>query len=389
MTPRRAALAGFTLALWLGAWPAWPAANATDTIPSSLSDEQFWKLTQDLSESDGYFRSENLLSNEMVFARVVPELLGRTKPDGIYLGVGPEQNFTYIATMRPRMAFIIDIRRGNLLLQLMYKALFELSPDRAEFVSRLFTKARPASLTPESTARELMDAYWDVVTSDEATYQANLRAIEDVLIRKHRFPLSQQDRDGLAYVYHAFYWFGPRITYGSSRGGPNISGVSYADLMMTRDSVSGAERSYLASEDSFAFLKVMQSRNLVVPLVGDFAGPKALRAVGAYVRDRGATITAFYVSNVESYLYRNGVWPNFCANVATFPLEESSVFIRPMGAGGGTVMMTVTATTSGLPIRNPILMGGTVVTPNPISTPVPTGRGAPFGAMAAETAGCK
>jgi hypothetical protein len=362
MTLRRAALAGFTLALWLGAWPAWPAANATDTIPSSLSDEQFWKLTQDLSESDGYFRSENLLSNEMVFARVVPELLGRTKPDGIYLGVGPEQNFTYIATMRPRMAFIIDIRRGNLLLQLMYKALFELSPDRAEFVSRLFTKARPTSLTPESTAKELMDAYWDVVTSDEPTYQANLRAIEDVLIRKHRFPLSAQDRDGLAYVYHAFYWFGPRINWSSSANGSFGGGQTYADLMMQADA-TGRGLSYLATEASFQAVKALHAKNLVVPVIGNFGGTKAIRAVGRYLKERGAVVTAFYLSNVEQYLRQDGLWPRFCENVATLPLDDASVFIRPGGLG----MRGVTSITlvNGVPTSRPatITPGGSALSP--------------------------
>src|SRR5678809_849042 len=96
-------------------------------------------------------RSDTLASNELVFARVVPDLIARTKPSGVYLGVGPEQNFTYIAAIRPKIAFIPDIRRGNLDLQLMYKALFELSADRADFVSRLFSRKRPAGLRPGSS----------------------------------------------------------------------------------------------------------------------------------------------------------------------------------------------------------------------------------------------
>ncbi len=71
--------------------------------------------------------------------RVVPDLTRTVKPGRVYMGVGPEQNFTYIAATRPAMAFIIDVRRGNLQLHLMYKALFELSTDRADFVSRLFS----------------------------------------------------------------------------------------------------------------------------------------------------------------------------------------------------------------------------------------------------------
>jgi len=73
----------------------------------------------------------------------------------------------------------------------------------------------------------------------------------------------------------------------------------------------------------------MEQNNLIVPIVGDFAGPKAIRAVGAYVREHGATVSAFYVSNVEQYLQRNGVWQTFCANVASLPLAATSIFIRP------------------------------------------------------------
>jgi hypothetical protein len=357
-------------------------------LPASLTDREFWSLTEQLSEPNGFFRSDNLLSNETSLSSVAAALAQRVS-GGVYLGVGPEQNFTYINAIRPRIAFINDVRRGNLHLHLMYKALFEMSDTRAEFVSRLFTKKRPAGLTEASTAAELMNAYWLEPTSDEATYRRNLQEIVDVLLKKHGLPLAKADLDGIETVYHAFYWYGPRITYTSSTRGVDAVGVSYADLMMTRDAVSSAERSFLASEEAFAFLRELQSRNLIVPVVGDFAGPKALRAIGAWVRERGAVVSAFYVSNVESYLMGNGVWPAFCANVATFPLDESSVFIRPMGAGGGTVILNTTTFPGGVPVRNAILLNGVTVTPNQIVTPAPTGRGAPFGAMIAETAACR
>ena len=57
----------------------------------------------DSSEPDGFFRSDNLLSNELGFQQVVPELANRRKPGRVYMGVGPEQNFTYIAATKPAM----------------------------------------------------------------------------------------------------------------------------------------------------------------------------------------------------------------------------------------------------------------------------------------------
>jgi hypothetical protein len=114
--------------------------------------------------------------------------------------------------------------------------------------------------------------------------------------------------------------------------------------MAVTDRASGAERGYLSSEETFAAIKTMERKNLIVPVVGDFAGPKALRALGTYLREHGAVVSAFYVSNVEMYLRRNGVWPAFCANVATLPVDASSVFIRP---GNGSPFSSIAAETRG------------------------------------------
>jgi hypothetical protein len=235
--------------------------------------------------------------------------------------------------MRPRIAFVTDIRRGNMLLHLMYKALFETSANRADFVARLFNRKRPANLTTQSTARELMSAYLRSEPADEASFNTNLTSIIDRLTRTHNLNLSPGDLDGIKYVYRNFSRFGPAMNYTSSING-RFGGASYASLMATTDE-TGAERSYLASEDRFTFVKNMQTRNLIVPVVGDFAGPKALRAVGSFLKDRGVTVTAFYLSNVEDYLRRNGVWRKFCANVAALPLDPDSVFIRLNGGRSG------------------------------------------------------
>src|SRR5262249_5003573 len=113
------------------------------SLPTKLSDSAFWKLVTDFSEPGGYFRSDNFVSNETTYQWVIPELLRTTKPGGVYLGVGPDQNFTYIVALKPKVAFIFDIRRQNMLTHLMYKALIESSSDRADFLSRLFSRARP------------------------------------------------------------------------------------------------------------------------------------------------------------------------------------------------------------------------------------------------------
>jgi hypothetical protein len=304
------------------------AQAPASTIPSRLSNQEFWKFISDISEPGGSFRSDNFLSNETGFQTVIPELLEITKPGGVYLGVGPEQNFTYIAALKPKMAIIFDIRRGNVHMHLLYKALFELSADRAEFVSRLFSKPRPQGLDTAVTADSLFNAYW-WVASDSMLYRRNRQQLFDQI--KKRIPLSHDDSLGLIYVYDAFYYGGPRMDYnqGSGNGfnGARNSMPSYADLMVQNDG-RGMQRAYLATEANFRFLKGMHDANLIVPVVGNFGGAKAIRAVGDYLRQRGATVTAFYASNVEQYLFQDYLWKQYYENVATLPLDASSTFIR-------------------------------------------------------------
>jgi hypothetical protein len=302
------------------------------SLPTELTDEEFWKLSSELSEADGTFRSDNLLSNELWFQYVIPELNSTAKSSRVYLGVGPEQNFTYIAALKPQMVFIFDVRRGNLDLHLMYKALFELSKDRADFVSKLFSRQRPETLTPESSAQAIFAAYSDI-ESTAALYKENLQVIQDHLLKTHGLPLSPTDLEGIEYVYSNFYRYGPNINYNSStRGGFGGGGVGYSDLMTATDQ-SGQSRSYLANEENFQILKTLHTKNLLVPVVGNFAGPKAIRAVGQYLKEKGAQVSAFYLSNVEQYLRQDGIWDNFCRNVATLPLDESSMFIRSVRGG--------------------------------------------------------
>jgi hypothetical protein len=301
------------------------------SLPARLGDQEFWRLVSESSEPDGSFRSDNLLSNELGFQYVVPELARTTRAGRVYMGVGPEQNFTYIVATKPAMAFIVDIRRGNLDLHLMYKALFELSSDRAEFVSRLFSKKRPERLTAKSTSSDIFGAFWDV-TTDPALFSENLQTIDNLLIKKHGFALSTDDLDGIKYVYNAFFQYGPKIQYSSTSSFGGSAQPTYADLMTASDR-AGLEHSYLASEENFQFMKDLETRNLLVPVVGNFGGPKAIRAVGKYLKDRGASVSAFYLSNVEQYLRQDLIWENFCANVATLPLDDSSTFIRSVRRG--------------------------------------------------------
>lgn len=325
-------------AVTLRAAQAQAAPAAADTLPAQLSDEAFWKLSQTMSEPNGSFRSDNLVSNEMWLQWVIPDLLERSRTASVYVGVGPEQNFTYIAALKPKMVFITDVRRGNLHMHLMYKALFEMTSNRADFLALQFNKKRPAGLSEKSTGAALANAFWDAATVTDAEYKVNLKRVQDHLTKTRKLPLDADDLAGIEYVYWSFYWYGPAISYNSSSGAAGRGNMAtYGDLMLATDA-QNVNRGFLASEENFRVIKALHEKNLIVPVVGNFAGPKALRAVGAYIRDHGATVAAMYLSNVEQYLRQDGIWNAFCANVASMPLDARSMFIRSSngGFGGGS-----------------------------------------------------
>ncbi len=190
---------------------------AADTLPKRLSDSTFWKLVTDFSEPDGFFRSDNFISNETTFQDVIPELTKRVSKNRVYLGVGPDQDFTYITALHPRMAFIIDIRRQNMLEHLMYKAVIEMSGDRADFLSRLFSRQQPDGLDRTTPVDQMFDAY-NREPSSEKLFANNLRDVLDRLVKRHRFMLSADDRQGIEYIYRAFYSEGSDLRYSLIRG---------------------------------------------------------------------------------------------------------------------------------------------------------------------------
>ena len=278
-------------------------------------------MVTELSEPGGVFQQE-FMSNEDSAQFVIPALKETTRRGGVYVGVGPEQNFTYIAAIQPKLAFLVDIRRENMLQHLMYKALFELSTDRADFLSRLFSRKRPPGLDTRSSVTTLIDAY-QAAEVDDGLYGDNLRAVTDLLTRGHKFQLSDADAAVLTRLMRVFRTAGPYDLKGS--GDKNLT---YAQAMTATD-LTGSHQSYLASEDNFRIVQDLERRNLIVPLVGDFAGDKALVGVGRYLEERDAIVNVFYVSNVERYLFDQGDHgKHFYANVAKLPLNQSSTFIR-------------------------------------------------------------
>jgi hypothetical protein len=327
-------------------------AMPADTLPSQISDAEFWRLVSEFSEPNGPYPYENYVGNEVMLQRVIPAARKEIKPGGVYIGVGPEQNFTYASALEAKMAFVLDIRRQNMLELLLYKALFEMTDNRADFVSRLFSRRRPPNLDAKTSVTAMFDAY-RTVEPDAKYQQENIKTIKGT-IAKHGFKLSPEDLQTVERVHAVFFRAGPSIDYTFEATQlpprPAAGFPSFERMMIATDGdcgspcltsyslppAPGRNWSFLATEENFQYVRSMHRRNLFIPLVGDFAGPGTIRKIGQYVKEHSASVSAFYASNVEYYL-DDQQQRAFYANVRALPTDSSSVFLRFI-SGTGSVM---------------------------------------------------
>lgn len=296
-------------------------------VPDSLTSAEFAALSARLSEPSGYFDTDNLVSNEDSYLHPISGFARHGVTGGAYVGVGPDQNFSYIAALRPRMAFILDIRRDNLLQHLLFKAIFAAASDRVEYLCLLFGKPFPGE-TAGWGARDLA-ALLDSVSRAPADPRAAERArgVVRARLRASAFPLSVQDMAIIARFHTAFIREGPGLKL-TSYGRPQREDYpDYRRLLLETD-LSGREANYLAREEDFQFVKSLEERNLVVPVVGNFAGLHALASIGDYVAVHRERVSAFYTSNVEQYLFGGTSFHQFTRNVSSLPHDSTSVIVR-------------------------------------------------------------
>ncbi len=307
---------------------------AVTPAPEKLTAAEFARLSRELSEPGGYFRSDNFTSNETSYLHIVEKLRELGATGGAYIGVGPEQNYTYIAKVRPRIAFLIDIRRQAIIQHLLYKAIFHLSPTRGEFLARLLSKPLPKEKPPAAAAplNDLL-ALFEKTPTDDKAYEANLSTIRKMIEEDFAFALSDADQKSLVYVYQSFHDDGLGIAYRVESQWGNNYFPTLKEILAGTD-LKGQQGNFLATTDDYEFVRELQRKNLIIPVVGNFAGPKALGAIGEYLRKHALTVTAFYTSNVEQYLFMDGIFGDWANNVRKLPLTEKSLFIRAIVGRG-------------------------------------------------------
>ena len=311
-------------------FPVAPAPTAEPTaLPEApkAPDTSFADLVKKLSEPDQHFFSDNYISNETSYLHVTQSLAKLARPGGAYIGVGPEQNFSYIAMVKPKVAFVVDIRRENMVLHLLYKAIFHKASSRSHFLTMLVGRPHEAASDPGASAT-ITDviAHAEKLAADEKTFAALHEELRKMIEDDFHFALDAADKKTLEVSHRAFFKGQLDLRFELEQK----NGRRYPQLreILAATDLAGQKTGFLASEESFRFVQALQKANDVIPVVGDFAGDRAMPGVAATIRERGLTVSAFYVSNVEQYLFENKVWGKWAKNIAALPTDEKSLFIR-------------------------------------------------------------
>lgn len=304
------------------------AAQAVAAKPASaaaaLTAAEFAQLIERISEPNGYFDTDNLISNESSYLHVMGKLRKLNVTGGAYIGVGPDQNFSYLAQVRPQIAFIIDIRRDNQLQHLFFKSLFALAHTRVEYLCLLFGKPVPADSVKWNIA-QVVD-YLDKTPADRKRFDTT-RSNVAAKLKTYGLKLDDKDIATIHRIHEAFFSAGLDLKFTSHYRSPRSYYPNYRDLMLEKD-LTGKQANYLVSEDDFQSLKSLQDRNLVIPVVGNFAGDKAFLEVSKILKERGEKVTAFYTSNVEYYLMGDSSFDRYAENIKRLPIAKNGMLIR-------------------------------------------------------------
>jgi hypothetical protein len=283
-----------------------------------------------LSEATGSFPSDNFVSNETSYLDVVSALRDPVLRGRAYVGVGPEQNFTYVALLEPAIAYIVDLRRGNLLEHMVLRACLEAGETRLGFLSALLSRQpRRASGAdggdgPEGGDFASLAAAFASAPPDRVLLDRGLTRSLALLDRLH-VTRAPGDDEQLARILEAFFARGLSLSFEMRNSGLPFPTLGH--LLALHDP-TGVQGSFLATEEGYRGVRRLVLANRVVPVVGNLAGTHALAGVAADIRARGLLLGALYVSNVEQYLFDDGTYPAFVDNVRAMPRDDASLIVR-------------------------------------------------------------
>lgn len=337
---RRALILTLVFGVMFGATKrSWLAARAAGFVNDPISTNEFSRIIRDFSEDEAFYfpEADNYISNELGYANAVDELKRLPVRGDAYIGVGPEQNFTYIAKLRPRIAFILDIRRQAAIQHLMYKSIFHMAQDRAVFLKLLLSRPLTGINAPGPDASVAQLAtYFVKAKADEDIFESNLAEIERLIRDEFKVPMSSKDHGKLRRIYGAFKKRGLHISYSSH---PTLK------ELMEQKGRDGMQQHFLATRKDYEFLRDLQLQNRIIPIIGDFAGSKAFRAIAGYLRENSHSVAVFYASSVEEILDVDGKFGRYAANIGELPITPGSYILRYLAGERPRIMLFQQMTT--------------------------------------------
>lgn len=281
-------------------------------------DERFDTLSRQFSEPTNAPPGDNFVSNEDSYPRVAGQLARLAPAGGVYLGVGPDQNFTYIAHAKPRLAFILDYRRRNLLLHLLHRALVQLAPDRPTYL-KLLTARDPGPIPPAATAAEL-DAAFTPLEIDPARL-ASVQAEVTRVLRPLNL-LTGSEWPDLARIQARLAGPGLNARFLAL---PMYPTVRQALLRPDRD---GRPAHWLANPAAYDTVRAAHLGDRIIPAVADFSSPAVFQQLGAWLTRRTLRVSVFYVSDVEFFLLKSQKFPAYLANLRQLPWADGALIVR-------------------------------------------------------------
>lgn len=302
-----------------------------------VTPKTFSFLIERMSEPDGTYAYGNWTTNEPDYLRGVDLIKKHNITGGVYIGVGPDQNFTFIEAVRPELAFIVDIRKQNTMLHLVYKVLFETSENRISFFSKLFS--RNVNLLNQASGDLSIDeivGLFKKTLIDKAMTETTARNIQSILGQKYGFFLKDKDRFYIHKILRFFREAGVDICCNTDEEtiheppNPDASKryMTFAEVL-TKVNGSGQQLNAFASEAKYSYLRQMQLDNKIIPLTGDFSGTVTLSKIAAFLKQNKKTVRSFYVSSVEWYLVKNkNFFNSWVENIKGLPIDSNSVFLR-------------------------------------------------------------
>jgi hypothetical protein len=260
-----------------------PAARSVRALPA-LSDSARARLVLSLSEQGGFFDTDNLISNERSYLHVIgaPAAHARRRVPGGR--AGPELLLPGGRAARGRVHHRHPARQPAPApaAQVALRPLVE----RAEYLARLHGRALPDN--PRSWDRRPLEDILKRVESlpVDSRRGARERRAVDSLVRALPLPITDQDRATIERFHRTFIENGTALRFQTFGRAPRPYYPTYRQLLLETDA-AGRPASFLVDEEDFRWVKELERRNLVIPVVGDLAGAHAVRAIGGWLERQG------------------------------------------------------------------------------------------------------